>query len=229
MDEHAIQTPRTARYYTLGAGAPARAVWVVAHGYGQLARYVLRHFAPVAAGGRLVVAPEGLSRFYLDGGAGGRYERVAASWMTRDGREDEIADHVRFLDGVLAAACARAGADPRAVPLVALGFSQGAATLARWLDRSPLLADRGAARADRLVLWGGDLPPDVDAARPWLRATALTLVAGDADEIATPQRVAAVRARLDAAGVPYRAVRYAGGHRLHAETLAALAAEPDRA
>lgn len=235
MTAHALAAVKTARYYTLGPAdgpldGPEAAVWIVCHGYGQLARYFLRHFRPLEAAERLVVAPEALSRFYLDGDGPhgpGRYERVAACWMTRDEREADIADNVRYLDDVLVAACARAGADPLAVPLVGFGFSQGAATVARWAARSPLLARRGR-RLHRLVLWGAALPPDLDVAehRPWLEAARLTLVAGDADPYATPARVEAERRRLGAAGLAARFVDYPGGHRLHAETLHALAAEP---
>ena len=41
----------------------------------------------------LVVAPEGMHRFYLQGSSG----RVGASWMTKEAREDDIADNLRWL------------------------------------------------------------------------------------------------------------------------------------
>jgi predicted esterase len=110
------------------------------------------------------------------------------------------------------------------VRLVVLGFSQGAATAARWLALSAPLARR-EPRAARLVLWGADLPHDLDlhAARPWLSAVGLTLVVGDADPYATAERVAAMEARLREADVPYRLVRYPGGHRIEPDVLGALA------
>src|SRR5687767_2104602 len=105
MQAHAITTARTARYYTAGAETPAgareanppgereahgpvREVWLACHGYGQLAGRFLAGLDAVRAPGRLLVAPEGLSRFYVDD----RHERVGASWMTREAREDEIDD-----------------------------------------------------------------------------------------------------------------------------------------
>ena len=59
--------PRTARYFTLGPshGFP-RELWYVCHGFGQLARRFIRHFAPLDDGTRMVVAPEGHNRYYLD-------------------------------------------------------------------------------------------------------------------------------------------------------------------
>lgn len=220
---HALEVPRTARYYTVGDAATARAVWLVLHGYGQLAGYFVRHFAEHAAG-RLVVAPEALSRFYVarergavGGGATGEPARVGATWMTREDRLAEIADYVRYLDRALDAATA--GLDLAALPVGLLGFSQGAATAARWLAHRH---QHGLAVPSRFVVWGGALPHDYDLAGAdgdALRATRLTLAAGDADEFATPALVAEQEARLAAAGVAYAVVRYAGGHRLDGAVL----------
>ena len=212
-----IVVPRTARYYRIGPGGPAvREVWLVCHGYGQLARYFLRPFRTLAAPHRLVVAPEGLSRFYLDGHTGA-YDRIGASWMTRDDRLDEISDQVAFLDRVLDKAADGLGA----FRLGVLGFSQGAATAARWIDRSPLLAAR-AWHPARFAVWGADLPHDLDletAGARWLGAADFHLVAGSEDEYATPERVTAARERLDAAGIAYRYVPYNGGHRIVPDVL----------
>ena len=221
MTEHAIVVPRTARYCTIGPthGFP-RELWIVCHGYGQLAGRFLREFERLDDGTRLIVAPEALSRFYLDPIPVRRLQkepRVGATWMTREDRDAEIADHVRYLD--LVAAEVRhhlAGASPR---IVVLGFSQGVATVCRWLAASEL-------RADQLVLWGGLIPPELDAAA-WaarLHEASITLVAGDADELLTPKLVAREAERLSAAGVAFAMQRFAGGHTIDADALDALAA-----
>src|SRR5512140_2894757 len=93
--EHAIAVPRTARYYTLGPthGFP-RELWFVCHGYGQLGARFVEQFASLDDGTRLIVAPEALSRFYLDSIPERRNQqspRVGASWMTREDRLAEIA------------------------------------------------------------------------------------------------------------------------------------------
>src|SRR5712692_3984827 len=120
MQEHRLAIARTARYYTLGALGPAtRQVWFVCHGYGQLAGRFLRHFAPLDDGSRVIVAPEGLSRFYLTERAAER--RVGASWMTREDRLAEIDDYVHYLDAVQTAVAASGHPAPAAVH--ALGFS----------------------------------------------------------------------------------------------------------
>ena len=223
-----IAAVKTGRYAVLGPeGGPASEVWVACHGYGQLVPFFARHFRAVEAPGRLIVVPEALSRFYvgdLAGAAAGR--RVGASWMTREAREADIADVVRYLDDVFVAACARADADPQSVSLSGFGFSQGTATVARWLDRSPVLARR-PKRADRLVLWGGGLPHDLDldSAR-WLAETQVTLVAGDRDGFATPARVMEQQARLEAAGVEHAARSFPGEHRLNDRVLRDVMGRP---
>ncbi|GAB5537370.1 MAG: esterase [Rubricoccaceae bacterium] len=223
MTVRSIAAVKTARYVVLGPeDGPADEVWVACHGYGQLATYFARHFKAVvssegASSKRLIVVPEALSRFYLDGpGAGSRYTRIGATWMTKEERTTDIADVTRYLDDVLVAACARADVDPISVPLGVLGFSQGTATASRWLALSPLLARR-TRLANRLVIWGSGLAHDIELAN--LAGIPLTLVAGDRDEIATPGRIVREDARLREAGLNHQLVRYDGGHRLHAATL----------
>ncbi len=220
---HHVEVPRTARYYTVGDPSGARAVWLALHGYGQLAGYFARHFAAHAGpgSGRLVVAPEALSRFYVsrEDPATGAPARVGATWMTREDRDAEIADYVRYLDRALDHATGGAGLDPGAVTLGVLGFSQGAATACRW---AAYRHQHGLAAPRALVLWGGALPRDMDldgADGDALRALRLVLAVGDADEFATPALVAQQEARLRAAGVAYEVVRFAGGHRLDEAAL----------
>ena len=77
-------------------------MWVVCHGYRQLARRFIREFQGIAGAERRIVAPEGLSRFYLDeeGGPHGPEARVGATWMTREDRIAEIDDYVAYLDAL---------------------------------------------------------------------------------------------------------------------------------
>ncbi len=217
MDEHHLPVGRTARYYTLGPiGAATRQVWFVCHGYGQLAERFLRRFEPLDDGSRLVVAPEGLSRFYLSDSPGER--RVGASWMTREDRLNEIADYVGYLDTLCAALLARI-ARPE-LRVTALGFSQGSATVSRW-------ASFGQSPIDHVVLWGGELPPDLDlaAARHRLGAMRFTVAHGTADQFVTDKVAAAIAARLREYGLEHQVRRFVGGHELNAALLQELATE----
>lgn len=213
MQEHHLTVPRSARYYTLGEPGPAvRQVWIVCHGYGQLAGRFLTHFEPIADASRLIVAPEGLSRFYLDSGM---HERVGATWMTREDRLAEIEDYVRYLDALHAALFRQV--DRGAVQLVVLGFSQGVATAARWVARG--------SRVERLVAWGGVLPPELDfaALTAVFARTRLTIVYGTADDYITPKIVAQEEGKLRAANIPFDVRTFEGGHDVPAAALRALA------
>ena len=217
MNEHRLSVPRTARYFALGDPGPAREVWLACHGYGQLAARFLEKLRVLDDGRRYLVAPEGLSRFYLSERVTER--RVGASWMTREDRLAEIADYVRYLDAVYDDVLARL--DRARVTVHALGFSQGAATVSRWTAM-------GKARIDRVVLWGGEFPPDLDLTRAEyaerLRAARLTLVYGRSDEYITPKVLAAATERFGAHDIPYREIPFTGGHELNEAVLKALAA-----
>jgi predicted esterase len=217
--EHRLAVRRRARYFTLGRPGPRiRELWIVCHGYGQLARRFLRSMSPLDDGRRLVVAPEALNRFYLPDPSGSMLHqnaKVGATWMTREDRLAEIEDYVEYLDAVHRDAVRQLDA---AVALHVLGFSQGTATATRWLAR-------GETRADRLVLWAGPLPDEVDlaaaqAGRRWRR---VTFVVGLQDEFATAAVVATQETRLREAGIPFELLRFEGGHAIDGETLRRVA------
>ena len=219
ITEHHLTVRRTARYCTLGDGAAGVGdVWIVCHGFGQLARPFLEEFRVIARPGRLIVAPEALNRFYLnrEGGRAGASARVGATWMTREDRLAEIDDYVRYLDDVHRDVV---GATANGGHLTALGFSQGTATVARWLAH-------GAARIDRVILWAGLLPPELDpasAARTRLVSVDLHLVHGTRDEMVDADQLSAQREALERAGVRVSVVEFEGGHRLDSGVLERIA------
>ena len=218
IHEHHITTPRTARYFTLGQPGPEiTEVWFALHGYGHLASLFVRELSALDDGSRLIVAPEALSRFYL----GGLRERpaseraVGASWMTREDRLMEIDDQVRYLDAVYAEVLA--GIDRARARVCVLGFSQGTATAVRWLRH-------GTPRAARLILWGGEIPPDVDLSKEseWIAGIELTLVVGTQDQYITSKILAREKQRLDAHAIPFKLVTFEGGHTIDEAVLHAL-------
>ena len=187
------------------------------HGYGELAGAFLHHFESLDRSDRLFVAPEGLSRFYL----GRVAERpaadraVGASWMTREDRLAEIDDYVRYLDAVHADVLRLLGqARPR---VCVLAFSQGTATACRWLAR-------GMVKAERLILWGGEIPPEIDlsAERERFSRLDVTLVVGATDHLITEKIIKRERERLEAHGIPHRVVAFDGGHEIDQGTLRTL-------
>ena len=139
--------------------------------------------------------------------------------MTREDRLAEIEDYVRYLDAVYADVC---GVLDRAqVTVHALGFSQGVATVSRW-------AAMGKAKIDRLILWGGEFPPDLDLTLGTvvtrLSAARLTLVYGRADEFITPKIVGTIVTRLRQYDIPYTELPFDGGHELNESVLRQLGA-----
>ena len=137
---------------------------------------------------------------------------VGASWMTRLGRETEIADYIAYLDRLHAAD----GAGPGAVHL--LGFSQGVATACRW-------AVLGRARPRTLVLWAGDVPPDLDwdRAREALATTRVIQVAGTGDPYLPRDRVEADTGTLREHGIAAEVLWFEGGHHLKSGLLREIA------
>ena len=103
----------------------------------------------------------------------------------------------------------------------ALGFSQGASTVSRWVAL-------GKAKIDRLILWGGEFPPDLDLTLDTtlgrLRAARLALVYGRSDEYITPKVVSGMVERLRQHGIPYAEIPFDGGHELDEAVLRELAA-----
>ena len=218
ITEHHLTVKRTARYYTLGdASAPASDVWIVCHGFAQLARTFVEDFRAIARAGRLIVAPEALNRFYLnrEGGRAGASARVGATWMTREDRLAEIDDYVRYLDDLFREIVAEHPSDVR---VTALGFSQATATIARWLVH-------GASRLDRVVLWAGILPPEIDAAgtaHERLASTELYMVSGKSDDLVDAAQIRAQRDALERTGIRVRVLEFDGAHTLDRETLERL-------
>lgn len=115
---------------------------LVLHGYGQLANYFIRKFEPFNST-FFIVAPEGPHRFYLEGFSG----RVGASWMTKELREWDIEDNMEYINQVIETY----GKDKK---ITLLGFSQGGATAARYIQQ-------GKYTIDHFILWASDFPEDV--------------------------------------------------------------------
>jgi predicted esterase len=215
--ERHIEVTRTARYYVLGnETGSARDIWFVLHGYGQLARDFLNEFTLIETADRLVVAPEALSRFYTASEIGGSHAQsaVGATWMTREDRECEIEDYVRYLDRLHSAVA------PNGSRVRLLGFSQGTATASRW-------AALGNSRFDELILWAGGFAEDLDLVRYRDRLSSMRIacVLGERDSMNAPDKVDAHFEKLREVALEVTLIRFSGGHRLDRDTLRKIAEE----
>jgi len=145
---HKFPVTRTGHVYTIGEpGAHIQNVWIVTHGYGQLASRFIHRFKELDDGKTLIIAPEGLSRFYWGGFTG----EVVASWMTSGHRLDEIADFSNYMQQVYEAFIPSLNDQ---VTINLLGFSQGCATQVRWVLRE-------FPHFHNLIMWSGSIPEDI--------------------------------------------------------------------
>ncbi|TVP57001.1 MAG: phospholipase [Gemmatimonadales bacterium] len=202
-------------------------LWILLHGYRQLAPRFIRHFRALHDPGRLLVAPEGLSRFYLEGSPGPHRggDPVGASWMTREDREAEIEDYVGYLDEVLEwgqTACAGHG---RRTSVRVLGFSQGVHTAARWVALGEAFREPELRARTRLLLWGTALPGDLpeEGLERFRILESLILVRGEEDQLRVGGDEEKEEARLGEAGIDYRVQAHPGGHRIDGALLRELA------
>ena len=209
MQENYLHVKKTARYTTLGQrSAAVQKVIYLFHGYGQLATSFIEEFVYFADGTKYFIAPEGLSRFYISGSKG----KVGASWMTSENREQEIYDYLAYLDAVYQAENKQFSGEQ--IQTILLGFSQGVATVCRWLENLNV-------KADRLILWGGEIPPELALWR--IRAhypdLEVYLVAGTKDPFVRIDLLKEQEERLENAEIHYRKIRFDGKHELHPPTL----------
>ncbi len=224
---HERETIRTGRYAMAGAEpSHASRIWIVLHGYGQLAPRCLRPFEGIIPSDTCVVAPEGLSRFYLEMPRvdGGHLQRVGATWLTRESRDTEIADAHRWLDGVhddVVRASMRAHGITPAIGV--LGFSQGVATAMRWVAS-------GTVQVRCFVAWAGGLAQDVNpsAFRDKMTSADLVLVTGDRDGFATEGVREKIRSEFSTLHNAPREMTFAGEHHLDATVLSTLLTEYPR-
>lgn len=213
MKELRTQFNFEGRYFMLGEPGPGiKDVWIVLHGHGHLARYFLKKFESLDDGKTLVIAPEGLNRYYLDGYTG----KVGSTWMTKEDRLTDIQNYIAFLDSVYAEVMDKNQLNPDRITF--LGFSQGAATISRW-------AVQGKAAFDRLILWAGIFPPDMDfeVGNKILSQKKLISVFGDEDEFITHDKWNEFNTLEKKLNLETEKISFHGGHEINEEILKRLA------
>ncbi len=194
-----------ASYYQIGNEKNPERIWLVCHGYGQLASRFIKKFENLDLEKNLIIAPEGLSHFYLDGLSG----NVGASWMTKHDRETEIENQFSFLENLMMAKTA----SNRSSRISLFGFSQGGATICRWAAGS-------AIRFDDLFLWATIFPPDMD--RDFLNKSVsnkkVKLFYGDEDPFIKDEHITMAQDLLKI--IPHlETIRYKGDHRVIPQIL----------
>lgn len=152
-------------------------IWLVCHGYGQLAKFFIRRFDILDLEKSYVIAPQGLSKFYIDG----NYGKVGASWLTKENREMDLQNaltYLRFIyENEVVKSLQNHKKDSNKLKINLLGFSQGAAMISRWAVACQILFDK-------LVIWGGRFPDEIQKEQlNFVKESAeIILVIGDKDE-----------------------------------------------
>jgi len=190
-----ISQNKTFRYQISCKGENPITVLYVLHGYGQLVKYFIRKFKHLED--IIVVAPEGGHRFYIKGTGG----RVGASWMTKDARETDITDNIKYLDGIDFKLNKEFNIEKR----ILLGFSQGGATAIRWRNKSKI-------QFDSLIVWASDHPKDTIT-----KKGKDYFVIGDKDEFIHSENKALIIKDYESKG--FNICSYIGAHDIEIETL----------
>jgi predicted esterase len=142
--------------------------------------------------------------------------RIGATWMTREDRLNEIKDYINYLDMVYQQIFTSVSRTQ--VKVHALGFSQGVATVCRWLNA-------GNAHADRLILWAGQLPTELDTEGNWeiFQKLPTAIVIGNQDEFAEWSIVNHQAEILKKHHIDYQLITFEGTHKLDRNVLTRLA------
>jgi predicted esterase len=202
-EKHILKIEKTATYYTLGSIETAETIWFVLHGYGYLAKFFINKFSPILDDKTCVIAPEGLSKFYLNGvGVDGR---VGASWMTKENREDEIIDYVNYLNQLYNLLITN-----KNLKINIVGFSQGGATACRWVSD-------GKIKVDNFILWASVFPDDINFKT--IENVTTFFLYGDDDEYVTEERIKKQQAILTQSGTKIKTILFEGTHDIPEDVL----------
>ncbi len=209
MDQFELTFPFKARYYKLGNITPSTTqCWFVLHGQGQLAQYFIKKFKQLESLGICVIAPEGMSRYYLNGYNG----RVGANWMTKENRVMDIENYIQFLNTLY-----RSENIPTHIQTTVLGFSQGAATASRWVMD-------GNVNFKKLILWGGIFPSDMDFEKgsDVFKNKEVCSVNGTNDPFIKDEHFSTMRNISERLNIDVHEIVFEGAHEIDEATLSKL-------
>ena len=202
--KHNIIVHKTAAYYSLGNIKTAQTIWIVIHGYGYLAKDFINFFQPILTKKTVIIAPEALSKFYLRGVNG----NVGASWMTKENREEEIADYMNYLNQLYDSILKQVTSTNPKINIV--GFSQGGATASRWLSN-------GKIKCTNFILWSSVFPADMDLGI--IAKINTFFIYGNQDNYLTEERIKLQKRLLQQSDLKIKTILFNGGHDIPADIL----------
>lgn len=204
--EQFIRTEKTARYFISSPELEIiHSVYFVLHGYAQLAKEFIKEFGFLEDNNTLIVAPEGLSKFYSK-------NNIGASWMTKEDRLNEINDYINYLDKIHNELSSRYELSQSKINL--LGFSQGVHTAVRWYTKS-------YCHFDNLILCSSDFPKDAEfnVFKEKLNKTNFYFLHGNKDNVVSSKTFEESTELLIVNGINFKEVVFNGSHEIHKDSL----------
>lgn len=208
MQKQEFKVQKTARYFTEGVlSENTKEIWFVLHGYAQTADAFLESLSALKSDERFIVAPEGLSRFYWRDFVG----EPVSSWMTKTDREIDIEDNVLYLNDLYLKITQEI--DLGKVKIKFLGFSQGAATLSRWL-----FAD--VVKSSANYFYAGELAKELDYSLSQnFKNTSNYFIYGTKDFFIEPSKVEELKSNFKAKNLKLNIFTFEGKHQIHKDAL----------
>ena len=209
MEKKNISISKKARYFQLGKiSEQTKTIWFVFHGYGMLSQYFIKKFKSLENNQTVIISPEALSRFYI----GKNYDRVGASWITKEDKLDDIDDNIAYLNSLFQSTTKNI--DLNSINIHVLGFSQGGATACRWILNSNI-------KINSLGLWGADIPIDClsENNRGKWNQFKTTLIVGKKDEFISEENKKKFAKLLNSYNLNYDLIEYDGTHKIIEEVL----------
>ena len=191
-----ISIKRTAHYHVQFPKQEPDTVLYVIHGYAQLASEFIQTFKSLQNSRILVIAPEGISKFY------NKNRKPVASWMTSHEREDEMRDYVEYLNQLYAYIKQQYKCKKQTI----LGFSQGVSTAFRWFS---------SINESKLQLYAcsGSIPPELNAKNFKNEAKRFVYYYyGQKDSILPYDKAIKQVERIKALKLNYKSYSHDGGH-----------------
>ena len=145
-------------------------IWIVFHGYGQLSKYFIRRFDVLDGDKNYIIAPQGLSKFYVDED----YKNVGASWLTKEDRGSDLLNQQKYLIKLMDEL--KLKIDFSKIKINFFGFSQGVSALTRLLINYNM-------KVNNIIIWAGWVPDEFfNINKDVLKDTNLFFVVGNKDK-----------------------------------------------
>ncbi len=201
-----LKTTKTARYFTLGnLDANTKTVWFVFHGYAQTADKLLESLQKLHQPNTFIIAPEGLSRFYWKDFT----SNPVASWMTKLDRESDIEDNQAYLNKLYKSFNFK----ENNIQVNFLGFSQGTATMSRWIAQDEI-------KTNRIVFYAGQVAHDIDLSKSKnFKNAELIFIYGKQDRFISEEKVVIMKERFNKNGLKLNIYDFDGKHKICNEGL----------